>query len=161
MRLRSDAVGTRRYLAALLVPLALLGACGDDDDAATGGDDGSESAEGEEANDIVVFGAADDGTLVELDVDSTFDVALEQCIGCGYAWSVVTEPDESMVVLDSEADIGGPEEVEGGDPVAGGMGEHVFHFEVVGPGTTTLELGSFPPGEQPAEKTFTLTVEAS
>jgi predicted secreted protein len=139
----------------LLIPIALLaGACGDDDDDDAAADD---TPAGEEVNDIVVYGEAEDTSTVTHEVGDTFDLALEQCIGCGYAWRVVTEPDEVIVALIGEDDVGGPEE----EGAVGGMGEHVFHWSVAGAGVTTLEVGYFPPGGTDPETTITLTVEAT
>jgi predicted secreted protein len=134
----------RRTLAVLLLPLALLtGACGDDDD--------------DSSSDAVVYGADDSGTTVAHAVGDVFNVALEQCIGCGYTWQLVAEPDAAVVELLTETDTGGPEE-EGG---LGGEGEHVFHFEATGAGTTAVDLGYFPPGQSEPEERYTLTVEVS
>jgi predicted secreted protein len=116
---------------------------------------------GDEVNDVLVFDATDNGSTVEVFVDDRFTVALEQCIGCGYSWQVVADPLPGVLTITGEDDIGGPEQVEGEAPIAGGMGEHVIHFEAIGAGETAIELAYVPPGGtfEDAEDRFTMTVE--
>lgn len=148
-----------RVLAVFLLSLSLLAGCDDDDDSTSDAAAGDTTVTTEEVNDIVVFGPDDDGTEVDVATGSSFDVALVICRGSGYSWQVVTEPDTAVLSLTGQGDTEPPQVTdENGAPMVGGMGEHVFHYEVVGEGIATIELGYVPPAGGEPEETFTLTV---
>lgn len=93
------------------------------------------------------------GTTVEVSNGNTLAVHLAANVTTGHEWQVV-QVDEA--VLKPE---GTPEYVADQPVTTGSGGTSIFRFKAVGAGTTTLELGYFPPdGSMMPVQTFSVQV---
>src|SRR5262245_23428760 len=79
------------------------------------------------------------GTAVAVSSGSILAVHLEANITTGHEWQVV-QVDEAVLKLEGQ-----PEYVADQPITTGSGGMSIFRFKAVGAGTTTLELGYFPP----------------
>ncbi|MGE0599528.1 MAG: protease inhibitor I42 family protein [Dehalococcoidia bacterium] len=132
-------------LALAAIGLAAV-ACGDDDE----NDDQTPEKE-------VQLTEADNGRNVAVAKDGAVIVALVSNPSTGYSWAVVA-PEPTNLELDGE-----PKFVPAGSttPVLGAPGTQVFTFKTTATGKSTLKMEyrrSFEP-QNPAEKTFEVTVE--
>lgn len=159
----------RTLLLALSVAVLSAGAaCGGDDptvdaDASSETDSGGDSsrvtvdttpgAEGEPQ----VFGKEQNGETVQMQVDEEVVVSLESCPSCGYHWEITSPPDGSVVEPSDASETPGPNQSEDGTPMVGASSTIEFFFKATGAGTTTVEIGYFPPADDKAEETYTLT----
>ena len=155
------------FLASLLVFSA---ACGRDDPtvdadaSAQVGDDDEDKAKvtlppttpGEEGE-PQTFTKEQSGETVQMKVDEEVVVSLETCPGCGYQWEITSPPNGSVVEPQDASETPGDNQADDGTPIAGASGTIDFTFKGTGAGTTTVEIGYFPPAEDKPEETFTLT----
>jgi len=81
--------------------------------------------------------------LITVTAGETFDIILPSNPSTGYHWNIIGELDESIVQLVAQ-DYIAEEPVK---PGSGGV--DVWTFRAVDAGNTTIELGYFPPDEDP------------
>ena len=151
------------FLAFLASLLALGTACGGDDPTVDADEDKAEvtapttapGADGEPQT----FTKEQSGETAQLNVGEEVVVSLETCPGCGYHWEITTPPDAAVVESFDPTETPGDNQAEDGTPIAGASGTIEFKFKGVGAGTTTVEIGYFPPADDKAEETYTLTFE--
>ena len=94
----------------------------------------------------------DSGAEEAIAVGGILEVDLESHPSAGYVW-LVADVDPEVLVQSGEPSFE-PENDEPGTP-----GVETFYFEGVGPGSTTLVLEYFPPGEfDEPERTFEMAV---
>lgn len=145
--------------------LSLMAACGGSADTpgeasrttsgATASEDKAETAEVAASQ---TFTAADSGKEARLGTGDEVVVSLETCPGCGYQWRITEEPDILVVASVGMNDEPRPTSTQpGDDPIVGAPADSVFRFRGVAPGTTKVAVGYFPPAEDSAEETFTLS----
>lgn len=113
--------------------------------------------------DINVFGRGDQAVMVRasdkdngesraLGIGGMVLIKLVENPSTGYTWQVmdnggpVLDPDEMRSGFQAESEA------------PGSPGFHLFFFDAVAAGTTTVELGHFAPGANEPEATYTLTV---
>ena len=163
--------GARAILLAVLASLLVFSAaCGRDDPtvdadaSAQVGDDDEDKAQvtlppttpGEEG-DPQTFTKEQSGETVQMKVDEEVVVSLETCAGCGYHWEITSPPDGAVVECCDATETEGDNQADDGTPIAGVPGTLDFKFTGAGAGTTTVEIGYFPPAEDKPEETYTLT----
>ena len=144
---------------ALLSMLVLMAGCATEgDDASTGPDvNRSEEAivESGEALDVVVLGAEDDGSEVELAAGQVLEVTLESNPTTGYRWEV-SEVDGAVLAQVGEAEF--QEAPTEGEQVVGAGGVETFRFTAAS-GETTLTLVYHRSWETDVEPEDTFTVQ--
>lgn len=107
---------------------------------------------------VKILTEAENGTTVALAKGDRFEVRLAWCVSCGHHW----EPqagDPAIVTIEGKRDEA-PSNQPGVAPTVGGSGYQVFTYEVVGTGSTTVELGSIPPGRDKPTETWKVTITA-
>lgn len=99
--------------------------------------------------------ADDNGGTVMATLGQTIAIHLSSNSSTGYHWKAMTEPDAKILKLNSNDYF--PSSL---TPLPGSGGIEIWVYQVVGAGTTSLQLGYFPPGNpsQPAN-TFSITVQ--
>lgn len=170
MNLRS---GLLKVLLLAFVALLLGAACGSDDEGVSADADaevGARVGDGVEAEAEADVSADpgssrmitqdQNGEEVALKPAEAATVALETCPGCGYEWRITSEPDAKVVVFEGSENQR-REQPADGPPIVGGNEMIHFDFRATGPGTTTVEIGYFPPAMDDAEETFSVTFVVS
>lgn len=111
-------------------------------------------SDGSDSGNTRLLEMGDDLSSIEVAVGDVVDVALPANPSTGYSWEVVAI-DPAVLSL-------GPEPVfESDSDLIGAGGTMTFSFDVVGAGTTTIEMVYHRTFESnPPENTFTLTVVA-
>lgn len=79
----------------------------------------------------------DNGVNTRVSVGETFQVALNECVGCRYLWEI-TEIDTTVVAM-----VERTHRDRSCEDCAGGSLTRVFRFEGRQPGKTTIEMGYF------------------
>lgn len=97
----------------------------------------------------------------DLTIGEEATVDLETCVGCGYEWKIMTEPDPAVIELAGRTEGSETPEEADGDPMVGGRASESFVFRATGSGTTLVTIGHFPPGASEPEETFTLNFSVS
>lgn len=119
-----------RAIGALALCLALLGAaCGDDKDS---GGTTTTTAAGK----TVKLGAADDGTTVEVAEGDQIEATVESSAGIPYTWKVLDVDDAVLVQMPGSGEV-----PTSAATIPGGQQAFTFVFDVVGAGTSPLEIG--------------------
>ena len=150
-----------RLLIATAAALALVaGACGSDDGgtspaSSTTTADQTAAAGTTEGQ---TFTRDDNGGEASLAVGEEVTVSLETCGGCGYEWRVTAPPDAAVVETLGTSNNPRPTSTQPGEmPIVGAPTDTVFRFRGVAAGTTELTVGYFPPADDTAEESFTMT----
>jgi len=97
------------------------------------------------------------GETAQMEVGEEVVVSLETCPGCGYHWEITSPPDGAVVECCDATETEGDNQADDGTPIAGAPGTIDFKFKGTGAGTASVEIGYFPPGDDKAEETYTLT----
>ncbi len=80
---------------------------------------------------------ADNGINTRVSVGETFQVALNECVGCRYVWEI-TEMDTTVVAM-----VERTHRDRSCEDCTGGSLTRVFRFEGRQPGNTVIEMGYF------------------
>jgi len=97
-------------------------------------------------------------TVIETSPGSEFKVVIDSNPTTGYHWEIIGELDANVVEL-----VGKEYQSTSQPGLVGGGGIDIWTFRAVGPGETTITLGSFPPSNDdttPAQiESFTVRVK--
>ena len=97
------------------------------------------------AQPLIITVAENDGNdarSVELSVGQVVQVNLATCGGCGYEWTVDTDPAATVATsADPVAPTGEPTAAASGPPLPGAPTTTAIAFRAVGPGGTSITLG--------------------
>jgi predicted secreted protein len=103
------------------------------------------------------FEISDPAKILSATAGSEFKIVIESNPSTGYHWDLVDEPDESVVQFVSNEFRGGE------DAMPGSGGVEVWTFKAVSAGEATINLGYYPPSNEPTDPqqtvTFTVTVK--
>jgi len=99
--------------------------------------------------------SADNNRQITAKPGDTLTLTLDSNPTTGYSWQVM-KIDNGILVRNGDPEY---KQVAGSEGLVGAGGTEKFHFDVVGTGTTTLELGYMRPWESvPPIETFTIQV---
>ena len=100
--------------------------------------------------------AANNGVTLETTSGVTINLTLDSNATTGYKWSLVTDPNGSVLKLVS-SDYVSPSS--SGTPLVGAGGKQIWKFQATGRGTTSLNLAYFRPFDPTqVAKQFTATI---